>query len=41
MKYFAIFPYSLILNKVQPCYLIVQNGDNRELQAVKRDNPES
>ena len=36
MKYFAI-----ILNKLQPCYLIVQNGDNRELQAVKRDNPES
>jgi hypothetical protein len=26
---------------LQPCYLIVQNGDNRELQAVKRDNPES
>ena len=39
MKYFAIFPYSLILNKLQPCYL--KNGDNRELQAVKRDNPES
>ena len=41
MKYFAIFPYSLILIKFQPCYLIVQNGDNRDLQAVKRDNPES
>ena len=41
MKYFAIFPSSLILNQLQPCSLIVQNGDNRELQAVKRDNPES
>ena len=27
MKYFAIFPYSLILNKLQPCYLmeIIEN----------------
>lgn len=41
MKYFAIFPYSLILNKLQLCYLIAQNEDSRELQAVKRDNPES
>ena len=30
MKYFVIF-----------LYLIAQNGDSRELQAVKRDNPES
>ena len=41
MKYFVIFLYSLILNKLQPSYLIAQNGDSRELQAVKRDNPES
>ena len=41
MKHSTIFPYLSILNKLQPCYLIVQNGDNRELQAVKRDNPES
>ena len=41
MKYFVILLYSLILNKLQPCYLIAQNGDSRELQAVKRDNPES
>ena len=41
MKYFAIFPYSLILNKLQLCYLIAQNEDSRELQAVKRDNPQS
>ncbi len=39
MKYFAIFPYSLILNKLQPCYLIAQNGDSRELQAMKRVKP--
>lgn len=36
MKYFTI-----ILNKLQLCYLIAQNEDSRELQAVKRDNPES
>ena len=33
MKYFAII--------LKLCYLIAQNEDSRELQAVKRDNPES
>ena len=30
MKHSTIFPYLSILNKLQPYYLIAQNGDSRK-----------